>query len=398
MAMYKVGSYEIYDNDILGKGSFSIVYKAKYVGPSRPRVKYGKLVAVKIIITNRLNSNALRIVDDEIDMMNMIKEDPHPNIVECYDVIRAKDKIYIFMEYCDSGDLREIIKKPIKEKYTQFYFSQLANGLKYLDQHAIIHRDIKPRNILLTNKRQVLKIADFGFAKQTKEISLYDTICGSPMYMAPEVLNKGNEKYDGKTDLWSIGMILYEMLYGVHPYQGCKTIPELRERNRLDVQIQIPPVTTTNTNVSDECISLLKKLLQKSAANRITWAEFFNHPWLNLYQYIIPTTNKKNEEYEKQICAVSIGSLNRDEIPKTDIPFQIIDNYCDKYTLNNKLDKSESQKEPTNDSDDDDKCMFPMDEDKPKNTTITVKSVVDNGSILDDVDDQSHHYEIIDIE
>ena len=399
--MYKIGSYEIYDDDILGKGSFSIVYKGKYVGANRSRIKYGKIIAVKIIIINKLSADALRIVDDEISMMNMIKADPHPNIVECYDVIRGKDKVYIFMEYCDSGDLRAIIKKPIKEKYTQFYFSQLANGLKYLDQHTVIHRDIKPKNILLTNNKKVLKIADFGFAKQTKDISLYDTICGSPMYMAPEILNKGDEKYDGKTDLWSIGMILYEMLYGIHPYQGCKTVRELRDKNQID--IIIPPENTTNTGVSDECISLLKKLLQKTAANRITWNEFFNHPWLNLYQYIIPTTNKKNEEYERQISAVSIGSLNNNVIPKNnisnDISFQIIDDYCDKYKLNNKLDQSENKVNVSTNSDEAvDNCMFDMEIDKPKTKTIKVKSIVDNNSILDNLDDQSHHYEIIDIE
>ena len=84
------------------------------------------------------------------------------------------------MEFCDSGNLDTIIKKPIKGQYTQFFFSQLANGLKYLNQKNIVHRDIKPKNILLTNKHKILKIADFGFAKITDGAILYDTICGSP--------------------------------------------------------------------------------------------------------------------------------------------------------------------------------------------------------------------------
>lgn len=377
--MYKIGSYEIYGNEFVGKGSFSTVYKGKYVGPNRPKIKYGKIIAVKIINSNKMNIRASKIIDDEIDIMNMIKENPHPNIVECYDVIKTNTNIYIFMEYCDSGDLRNILRKPIKEKYTQFYFSQLANGLKYLDQNNIIHRDIKPRNILLTNKRRVLKIADFGFAKQSKEISLYDTICGSPMYMAPEILDRGNEKYDGRTDLWSIGMILYEMLYAVHPYQACKSIPELQQQNKSDTQILIPPDNNTNGDVSDECLSLLRNLLQKSANNRITWPEFFDHPWLNLYQYIIPKTNKKNEEYENQISACSIGSLaNRDSVitEAQDINVEIIDNYCNNYNITSitseylhNINKDDNDKQISTSTDED--TMFDMDNDEHKTQTHT---------------------------
>lgn len=402
--MHKIGSYEIYKNEFLGKGSFSSVYKGRYIGSNRQKIKYGKDIAAKIINTSKMSSKTLKVMDDEIDIMNMIKENPHPNVVECFDVIRTGDKIYIFMELCDSGDLRTILRKPIKEKYTQFYFSQLANGLKYLDQHNIIHRDIKPRNILLTNQRRILKIADFGFAKQTKEISLYETICGSPMYMAPEILDKESDKYDGKTDLWSIGMILYEMLYGVHPYHGCKSIPELQEKNKSDIQIIIPPEDTSNTSVSDECLSLLQQLLQKSATNRITWSDFFNHPWLNLYQYIIPKTNKKNDDYEKQISSVSIGSLvNREDVisEKQDIVDIIIDNYCEQYSTKNINVSCTSTKEIDKDSiSEEDDFLFKMDSDSSKydKKGVKIKTMLDKSSLLDDLDNQSHHYEVVELE
>lgn len=165
------------------------------------------------------------------------------------------------MEYCDSGDLRTYLKKPIKEKWCQFFFCQLANGLKYLDKYNILHRDIKPKNILLTNKKKVLKIADFGFAKkQSKNIKLHETICGSPLYMAPEIME--NNKYNNQTDLWSIGMILYEMLYGFHPYESCKNIRQLLSMIDHGI-IEIPPKNTQNKNISIECLDLLQKLLQK---------------------------------------------------------------------------------------------------------------------------------------
>ena len=87
------------------------------------------------------------------------------------------------MEYCDSGDLATIIKKPMKEKWVQFYFSQLTNGLQYLEDHDIMHRDIKPKNILLTDNKKILKIADFGFAVQlTLDKQQRNTVVGTPYW------------------------------------------------------------------------------------------------------------------------------------------------------------------------------------------------------------------------
>ena len=310
--MEKIGNYEFSRNKekILGCGSFSTVYLGNYYGQNNAFIKKDTPVAIKIIKTNNIPDKAREILNDEMNIMELIKYDPHPNIVGCYDVINSQNETFIIMEYCDSGDLRGILKKPIKEKYAQFYFCQLANGLKYLDNNYIIHRDIKPKNILLTNSRRILKIADFGFAKKFKDQSLHETICGSPLYMSPEIIN--NNLYNNQTDLWSIGMILFEMLYGFHPYGNCKNIPELK--NSVDKNIiEIPPIDTKNKDVSENCISLLVKLLQKQAINRINWNEFFNHPWIRTFQYIAPINNKKNDEYEKQLYSTSLGSLSKDE-------------------------------------------------------------------------------------
>ena len=296
-----IGNYEFkMDNEhLLGKGSFSYVYKGKCINNNND-------VAVKIINLENMTVKARSIINDEAEIMESIKYNPHPNIVECYDVLFENDTVYIIMEYCDSGNLGSIIKKPIKEEYVQFYFSQLANGLKYLYDNNIIHRDIKPRNILLTNSRRVLKIADFGFAKKTINNSLYETMCGSPMYMAPEIMGKQN--YNKQTDLWSIGMILYEMLYGYHPYRSCKSLPEIKDAIGNN-SLEIPPADNKNKDVSLECLNLLRKLLQKDVGNRITWDDFFHHPWINKYQYINIKTNKPNENYKQQICSKSLDSL-----------------------------------------------------------------------------------------
>jgi len=353
--MEKIGDYQfIRSRDTeLGRGSFSIVYLGIYTGPTTWTMEENQKVAIKIIKTNNMTPKAKSILQDEVSVMEMIKKNPHPNIVGCYDIINMPYETLLILEYCDSGDLKSILKKPIKEKFAQFYFCQLANGLKYLSYNNIIHRDIKPKNILLTDNRKILKIADFGFATNFKNQSLHETICGSPLYMAPEIMN--NNMYNNQTDLWSIGMILYEMLFGVHPYNECHTIPELKD-TITNTDIEIPPINTKNKSISEDCLNLLKQLLQKKVQCRITWDDFFEDPWVKSYQYI----SSKNTEYETKLQSVSVGSLSNEELSKTPLQsrpemvrfsrknsdlnvvvrrpsldkIKIIDDYCDKINSN----------------------------------------------------------------
>ena len=109
---------------------------------------------------------------------------------------------------------------------------QIANGMKQLRKHSIVHRDLKPHNFLLSDNSDtpIIKIADFGFAKRKNESEqeeLYETLCGTPMYMAPEIHN--GMKYTEKADLWSIGVLLYEMVTGKPPFPG-KNLLDLRQR------------------------------------------------------------------------------------------------------------------------------------------------------------------------
>lgn len=340
----KIGNFEYIEDEknFLGSGSFSKVYRGKYVGKTTAIIMYDTDVAIKILNITSLTPSGKRIINDEIEIMKLIKHNSHPNIVECYEVVETTEYIYIIMEYCDSGNLKNIMEKPLKEIYVQFYFSQITNGLKYLDKLNIIHRDIKPQNILLTNKRRILKIADFGFAKRTNAPSLHDTICGSPLYMAPEI--KENCCYNKQTDLWSIGITLYEMLFGSHPFPDCKTRSELSHAvNTID--IEVPPKNSRNKDVSEECLSLLKLLLQKEVKNRITWETFFNHPWVNKYS--------DKENYKKQICSVSLDSLSKGSLPKsmelsTELCLGslgsypkviIIQDYFDNVPINDKIEK-----------------------------------------------------------
>jgi serine/threonine-protein kinase ULK/ATG1 len=362
----------------LGSGSFATVYLAKYEGLDTEHIKKSTNVAIKIIQIRHLTPKALSLLEDEISIMRLLSEDRHPNIVYCYDVIRLKDEVWLILEYCDSGSLKDILQRPIKEKYAQFYFCQLANGLRYLDSKNIIHRDIKPQNILLTNKRKILKIADFGFAKQARETSLHDTMCGSPLYMSPEILNR--DIYNNQSDLWSIGMLLYELLYGQNPFNNCKTVDELKD-TMTTLVIDIPPHNTKNKDVSPNCTSLLKNLLEKKVMNRITWDEFFDHPWVKQYHY--------DKDYDKQLIAVSPELFTPPHNISGNIPIirkskleslSIIDNFYDTFSSSPKVTKERYSPED---------CLFKMEfDDSSSSKKIVIKKIMEKSSLLDDDDNK----------
>lgn len=319
-----VGNYTIFYDKLLGSGSYANVYLGK-------NIKTNQYVAVKII--SNIPTKLARIFEEEMKIMSIIKNDPHVNIVGCYDIINLKNIIYIILEYCDSGDLKQLIKNPIKEKYVHYYFKQLVNGLKYLHTKKILHRDIKPKNILLTNNKRVLKICDFGLAKNNEDNNLCKTVCGSPLYMAPEMIKNTNVLYTDQIDLWSTGLILYELLYGFHPFYHCKNINDLKACQEID----IPPKKNTNPDISYDCVLLLKKLLENDASNRLSWEMLFSDRWINSAS-VINTNN--NSPIEK-------GFIKTEEIARSDsfvisrnidLESIIINDYIDKineYTQNN---------------------------------------------------------------
>jgi len=262
--------YYINKHRLLGEGKHSKVYLGY-------RLKDNKIFAIKMI--DLKTGIKLNNLEKEKKIMKQIINKPHPNIIKCYGIYEEIDKVYIILEYCTSGDLSKLIKMPIQEKFVQYYFIQFNNGIKYLRENNIFHRDLKPKNILLTNNYKVLKIADFGLAKYMNDNELVNTVCGSPLYMAPELFIK--DKYSNKTDLWSIGLILFKMLYGFHPYNNCNTYSELENINTNETDIEIPPKTNTNKNISKECLDLLRSLLKKKSSERITWDNLCKYSWMN---------------------------------------------------------------------------------------------------------------------
>jgi serine/threonine-protein kinase ULK2 len=306
----------------LGSGGFSVVYKGTYIGEPNKFLQTNDNVAIKVLSHIK---NKKKFIDNEVNIIEILKKNPHYNIIQFYDVIVMDNCTHIIMEYCEYNNLSAYVKGPIIEGMVNFWFSQLAFGLQHLYNLNILHRDIKLKNIMLTNNRKVIKIADFGLAKKVdimsnniKSNSLFDTICGSPLYMAPEIIR---DKYYGwKSDIFSLGILLYELLYGYNPFNECECKEQIQFMKE-NVKICIPPEKNKNTNkqVSTDCINLLKGLLQIDVNKRITWEDFFNNKWVNKYDEIMEGLN--NEYIKKYIKAETQNSN-----------FQIIDDY---YSENN---------------------------------------------------------------
>ena len=208
---------------------------------------------MKEVNTSRLNAKLLSSLDCEVNILRNVK---HENIIELFDIFKEPNKLFLVLEYCDGGDLSEVIKKggKMSEDAASNIMRQLGAGLKQMRNYNLVHRDLKPQNLLLKRNSEgtgnILKIADFGFARYMQPLGLAETLCGSPLYMAPEILQF--QKYDAKADLWSVGTILFEMLAGKPPYTGANHVQLLR-----NIERQAPPISKVSDGLSDACVKLL---------------------------------------------------------------------------------------------------------------------------------------------
>lgn len=281
MDIYRISSenstYEIFKSSVLGTGSYSVVYMGRCISSkiSNKIQRPDKLVAIKKInMVNIKNEGNIKMLMTEIKIMKELIEFSHPNIVRCYDVIQDIDVIYIVMEYCDGGDLSSLlIGKQFKNVYIRHYFGQIINAIKFLKEKKIIHRDMKPKNILLMENNKIIKLCDFGFAKQMDSLKRVTTICGSPLYMAPELYKK--ESYTESVDVWSLGIILFEMIFGIHPFAKHNDIESLSASViKNDIYIG------NSSEVTENCLNLLSLMLKKYESDRIKIEELFEHEWI----------------------------------------------------------------------------------------------------------------------
>ncbi|GMH26521.1 hypothetical protein Nepgr_028364 [Nepenthes gracilis] len=293
-----IGDYSV--GRKIGSGSFSVVWHARH------RV-HGTEVAIKEIAMGRLNKKLQESLMSEIYILKQIN---HPNIIRLHDIVEVPGKIHLVLEYCCGGDLFVYIQRhgKVPEATAKHFMQQLAAGLQVLREHNLIHRDLKPQNLLLSTNdmNSVLKIADFGFARSLQPMGLAETLCGSPLYMAPEIMQL--QKYDAKADLWSVGAILFQLVAGKTPFTGNNQI-QLLQNIIKSTELHFPPDIH---DLSSECIDLCQKLLRRNPVERLTFDEFFNHPFLSQKQ---PNEVFRSRESLKQIVGYREGSSPDDCLP-----------------------------------------------------------------------------------
>ncbi|KAL0487448.1 calcium/calmodulin-dependent protein kinase [Acrasis kona] len=262
---------------VLGSGTFSTVKLATQKSDSRQ-------VAVKIIDKTNLqvNTDSLRT---EVKILKSVED---PNIVELIDIYEKDQKVYLVMELLTGGELFDRIVNKYPNGYNEEVAAELTKkivlSVKYLHSRGIVHRDLKPENLLYASESNDsdIKITDFGLAKMADGDFLLKTACGTPNYVAPEVLL--NEGYDASVDMWSIGVILYILLCGFPPFYSENT-PELFDQI-INGSYDFPSPYWDKVSLSAR--DLITKLLQIDPKKRFTPDQCLSHPWIkNL------TTNKE---------------------------------------------------------------------------------------------------------
>ncbi|CAI9780116.1 unnamed protein product [Fraxinus pennsylvanica] len=329
------GSYCTVGDYVVGKqigvGSFSTVWHARHRAN-------GTEVAIKEIIISRLNYKLRESLKSEIFILKKIN---HPNIIRLHDMIEEYGKMYIILEYCRGGDLSMYINQhhgQIPEAIAKHFMQQLAEGLKILRENNLIHRDLKPQNLLLSTNddKSVLKIADFGFARSLQPRGLAETLCGSPLYMAPEIMQL--KKYDAKADLWSVGAILFQLVTGRTPYTGNNPI-QLFQNIVKSTELQFPPDVK---NLNPHCIDLCRKLLRRNPVERLTFEEFFNHPYLSMRRPDISFRNTEESSQEDCFPFHKDDSCGPDKSPSS------VGSSTVRYTYGFSLDSKPDRRELSN--------------------------------------------------
>lgn len=260
--------YSLDEAGELGQGAFSTVKKATL--KSNP----SELFAVKCIKkTSELKEDEIASLKEEVAVLQQVD---HPNIIKLYDFYEESKMFYMVTEIMAGGELfdRIVSKTFYTEKEARDLVKILLSSLQYLHHLSIVHRDLKPENLLLksTENDHDIKLADFGFAKHTEDRSL-DTQCGTPGYVAPEIL-KGN-KYGYEVDMWSCGVIVYILLGGYPPFH---------EENHVVLYRKIKAAEYTFDEeywslVSEEAKDLIRKLLVVDPDKRLTADQAIRHPW-----------------------------------------------------------------------------------------------------------------------
>nr|XP_010924071.1 CBL-interacting protein kinase 8 isoform X1 [Elaeis guineensis] len=276
MVVRKVGKYEV--GRTIGQGTFAKVKFAQ-------NTETGESVAMKVL--DRATIIKHKMVDQikrEIFIMKLVR---HPHVVRLYEVLASRTKIYIILEFITGGELFDKIvhRGKLSEADSRRYFQQLIDGVDYCHSKGVYHRDLKPENLLLDSQGN-LKISDFGLSAVPAEgVSLLHTTCGTPNYVAPEVLS--HKGYDGAiADIWSCGVILYVLMAGYLPFDEV-------DLTTLYTKIEKAEFSCPSW-FSGGAKSLIHRILDPNPASRIRIEEIRCNEWFR--KNYVPVRPVENED------------------------------------------------------------------------------------------------------
>lgn len=274
ISLQKAQNYKIIDHyvislkETLGSGSYGIVYRGLDITTKTS-------VAIKQVTFSKKSqkskdpsSQMTKALHNEITNMRLLD---HINIVKLFDVKKSSNNYYLICEYCSQGNLENYLSSKggqLSLQESNRFIRDIVSGFRYLYSKNIVHRDLKPANLLLHKNR--LKIADFGFSKLVDHAMDAQEILsqvGSPLYMSPQILR--GDLYSSKTDIWSLGVIWFQLLYGQTPWIGKSAFNLLKEIEEKPLKFPESPT------FSEEIKSVLQRMLSLDEKTRISWEEMF---------------------------------------------------------------------------------------------------------------------------
>ncbi|KAI0930029.1 hypothetical protein AcV5_006838 [Taiwanofungus camphoratus] len=302
--------YQLHEE--LGKGSFATVMKAMNRDD-------GQWYAIKVIQTSKINrtdtqSTTMNKFAREISILEGLQ---HPNICQLKEVFFEEWTINLVLEFVRGGDLLDYIIKNngLREPEAQHLTYQICDALAYIHDKGIAHRDLKPENVLLTDDMPPrIKVADFGLAKVIDSQTRLRTMCGTPIYLAPEVLlQQNNEGYSPVVDSWSVGVIVFSMLTSSSPF--IENTEEDMQTRIINRQVDWDSLRSNGRIVSSLAEHFMRRLLDVRPEHRMTLSAARRHPWLeeqaaenNLNGNPAPRVRTASPEPEVDTAMVSLRS------------------------------------------------------------------------------------------
>ncbi|KAJ7344437.1 hypothetical protein JRQ81_000387 [Phrynocephalus forsythii] len=260
----------------LGQGSFGVVIEVTH---KETGVKW----AIKKVNREKAGSSAVKLLEREVSILKTVN---HEHIIHLEEVFETPKRVYLVMELCEDGELKEILQKrgQFTENETRHIIQSLASAIAYLHRKDIVHRDLKLENILVKSSdideenemKLNIKVTDFGLAVQKMggSESMFQSTCGTPTYMAPEVISAHD--YSQQCDVWSIGVIMYMLLCGEPPFIGSSEEKLFEIIKKGDLQFR----HSVWESVSEAARNVLQLLLKVDPAHRITANELLDCQWI----------------------------------------------------------------------------------------------------------------------